>query len=508
MDDPRIIVASPPLRAGEAADHLPVGIVRFSGPNPALGVVVKATFSFADDAPEGAEIVARLAPQQLPLAVNRARRGAGGDDELVHATDFIPFKPLADVLLVGHAYGAPRPSSLGVDGKPSTVVQVSFEIEGHLARAVDVVTSGWAERIPLRPPNLRNAADHRLAALPVGPIATEHLRSPLPWHPPDFDYQVYNAAAPEQRIAEIPADARLVLAGLSPRAPRRRVALPGLAPRVLCELEGHETLAELELFCDTLIIDSDRELLTLLWRGEVPVASQAAHEVERLIVALLPKDDPDAIDGALRALPRGHFFYARSAVDFEPGAPPVPEASPQLTMARYATWSSPQAPEPTLPLERYAAISAELGEQREPRAETLARHGLDEDGWTLEERGWIEAIAAGGVEGEGSLAATYGAAFVAAQERLALPAEQERSLADYARISVLMERRDPGKVLADEKLSLPVWMRLDRRISAAAERDAALAAELDRLIEAERAQPFEPDAEDEDEGDDDEGEES
>ena len=111
-----------------------------------------------------------------------------------------------------------------------------------------------------------------------------------------------------------PAAARLVLSGLSPRSPRRRVTLPGLAPRVLCELEGHETLAELELFCDTLIIDSDRELLTLLWRGEVPVASQAAHEVQRLIVALLPKDDPDAIDGALSSMDRTRENSGKPAV--------------------------------------------------------------------------------------------------------------------------------------------------------------------------------------------------
>ncbi len=497
MDDPRIIVASPPLGVGEAADHLPVGIVRFSGPNPALGVVVKATFSFAEDAPEGGEVVARLAERQLPLHVNRLRKGASGEEELSQATDFIPFKPLADLLVVGHAYGAPRPSSVGVDGNPTTVVEVSFEIEGEVSRAVDVVSAGWAERIPLRPPHLRNASDQALSAPPVGPIATDHLLSPRPWHPPEFDYQVYNAATPEQRLPEIPCDARILLSGLSPRGPRRRVVLPGLAPRVLCELEGYETLAELELFCDTMVIDTDRELVTLLWRGEVPVSSQAAHEVELLIVALLPRDEPDAIDDALRELPRGRFFYARSAADFEPGAPPVPEVSTQLTMARYATWGSTLGPKPTIALERYAQISAELGEQREPRADTLARHDFDEDRWTLEERGWVEAIAGGGVEGEGSLAEEYGKLFVAAQERLADPAELRRTIADFARITVRMERRDPGKVLAEEKLSLSVWMRLDRRIGAAADRDEALAAELTRLLEEERARPLAPDEEDE-----------
>jgi hypothetical protein len=503
MDDPRIVVAQPPFRRGEAVDPVPVGIVRFSGPNPALGVVVKATFSFAEDAEEEREVVARLSPKQEPLSVNRLRKGPNGEDELAYATDFIPFKPLADVLLLGHAYGAPRPSSVAADGSPTTVVEVSFEIEGELSRAVDVVSAGWAERIPLRPPHLRNAADGALPAPPVGPVIGEHLLAPLPWHPPDFDYQVYNAATKEQRITEIPSDARILLSGLSPRAPRRTVVLPGLAPRVLCDLEGYERLSEVELFCDTLILDTDRELCMVLWRGEIPVSSWAAHEVGQLTVALLPSDAPDAIDGALRELPRGHFFYARSPVDFEPGAPPVPEISNQLTMARYASWSNPQGPEPTISLQRYAEISAELAEQREPRGKALERHGFDEDRWTLEERAWVETIAGGGVEGEGSVAEEYGKLFVEAQDKLADPAEHARTPADYARISVAMERRDPGKVLAEEKLSLSVWMRLDRRMQAAAERDEALAAEIERQMDEERERPFEPDPE-EDEDDEDE----
>ncbi|MFO0758400.1 MAG: DUF2169 domain-containing protein [Byssovorax sp.] len=497
MDDPRIVVAQAPIRRGAAQDPVPVGVLRFAGPNPALGVVVKVTLTYAEDAPEEQVVVARLAEQQEPLSVNRFRKGPNGEDELAYASDFIPFKPLADVLLLGHAHGAPRPSSVAPDGAPTTVVEVSFEIEGELSRAVDVVSQGWVEQIPLRPPYLRNAADATLPAPPVGPIAAEHILSPLPWHPPDFDYQAYNAATPEQRIGEIPRDAKILLSGLSPRVPRRTVVLPGLAPRVICDLEGSEKLAEVELFCDTLIVDADRERMMLLFRGEIPTASLAAREVGTLVVALLPEGDPDAIDAALRALPHGRFFFARSPVDFEEGAPPVPDDAPALTMARYATWAAPQGPEPTIPIERYAQISAELAEQREPRGQTLARHDLDEDRWTLEERAWVEAIAGGGAEGPGSLAAEYGQLFMDAQDRLADPAEERRTLADFARISVAMERRDAVKVLADEKLTLSAFMRLDRRMGVLTSRDEDAAAELDRLLDEERDKPFEPDPDEE-----------
>jgi hypothetical protein len=165
------------------------------------------------------------------------------------------------------------------------------------------------------------------------------------------------------------------------------------------------------------------------------------------------------------------------AGDDEP--PEDPGASVE---ARYQGWTD-RAPDPRLPLQEYAAIAAELAEEREPRTAVLLRHDLDEDAWTLEERAWLERIGNAAMEGDTSLALAYGDRFVAAQDALGAPGEQARSLDDYLAIRVAMEAaEDPCAALRDRSLTLSVWMRLDRRFARARAADPALGDEMERRL--------------------------
>src|SRR5689334_2538085 len=90
---------------------LPVGIFAWESPDPLLTVVVKATFTLDRDGD------AVLAEEQQPLTLDRPSEI--DPSELVEASDFAPWKALADILVVGHAHV----------GEPSRVSPVSFHVD-------------------------------------------------------------------------------------------------------------------------------------------------------------------------------------------------------------------------------------------------------------------------------------------------------------------------------------------------------------------------------------------
>jgi hypothetical protein len=281
-----------------------------------------------------------------------------------------------------------------------------------------VVAAGIVERIPLRPVYLRDAADPGAPTAPVGPIATDAILSPRDLHDVGFDFAAYNAAPAPQRAPAVLSDSRIRLSGLSPRGPEREVILPGLSPRVFAELVDLGERLEVEVWCDTVRIDTGRERCVMIYRGSVPIPTAEARRVSRLLVALDDDDRPRATEDLVRELPRGHFFFALTRDDLAPGAEPVPERSPLLELARYQALAYGAAPDPAIPLEELAAISAELAAGREPRAEVLRRRGMTEERWTLEERAWNEAILRAHGGAGRALAKEYSALLAAARKRL------------------------------------------------------------------------------------------
>jgi len=175
--------------------------------------------------------------------------------------------------------------------------------------------------------------------------------------------------------------------------------------------------------------------------------------------------------------------YAIEERDFVADAPSDLDED---AMAAYAAWDEPV--EPTLAVGDYARIAAELAEGKEPRGSTLDRHGLDEDGWALEERAWLDRMASAAMNGDASPTVEYGDRFVAEQDALARPEEAKTTLEDYAALRAAMEKTgDPPALLARRSLTLPEWMRLDRRWTRRAADDPEVAARLDRALAAARA---------------------
>lgn len=254
---------------------LPVGIVPWASPEPTCTVVIKATFSLDSDGE------APLAEVQDPLSIDRP--SAIDPDELESATDFAPLKARADILLVGHASA----------DTPTTAIAALLRVDG-LTRRFFALAGAPSTEIPLSSPYLRAAGAENEEVVRVGPeapwSAARQARlgdralgeDGLPLGPlRGFDFGYFNAAPPEQQVEMLRVGATLLLRGLLPGAERREVRLPGLRPVVFLmrrATNGRGSTDEVALRCDTLLVDSDRAVCTLTWRGvfEPPGEDEAA----------------------------------------------------------------------------------------------------------------------------------------------------------------------------------------------------------------------------------------
>ncbi|AKT40622.1 DUF2169 family type VI secretion system accessory protein [Chondromyces crocatus] len=283
----------------------------------ALTVVCKATYE--------------LTPGVSPLAQEQEapnETDSYWDDDLRRslrvASDMVPFKRRADILLTGSAYAPgrqPVPSLVTrlvldeIDKAIAVFGDRAFTFDGELREPVRFVkmplrweraAGGSESRNPagvppdappdgrglIPVPNLQSPGVHvtsrRDVIEPVGygPIAPtwpERARK-LHWYaarwnhahwnaqplPHDIDAGYFNAAPPDQQRDEIRPDERLMLENLHPEHARLITALQPVTPRVLVE-RGAGAVEERRLRCDTLWIDTDRCTCSLIWRAYIPL---------------------------------------------------------------------------------------------------------------------------------------------------------------------------------------------------------------------------------------------
>ncbi|MDI1430148.1 DUF2169 family type VI secretion system accessory protein [Polyangium sorediatum] len=296
-------------------------------------IVVKATFVLVPG-------VSLLAPEEDQEPPNDD--DAHWDDDparsVVAPSDRVPYKPRADVMLVGHAY-AP--------GEQPVRSLVARLLVGELDKSLEV----WCDRgfrlqdgqlregprftkMPLRweraagGPDTNNpvgipfgaAPDrHGLSILPnlqpmgtfvsersdtfapvgFGPVgatwpgrlmwlggSTGHL-SQAGWEekplPEGVNCAYFQAAPPDQQVPRIRANERIVLEHLHPEHARLVTNLPGLKPRVVAERASGER-EEVALVADTLWIDTDRAICVVTWRGSIGLRHKG--EAGRIVVTL------------------------------------------------------------------------------------------------------------------------------------------------------------------------------------------------------------------------------
>ncbi len=232
--------------------------------------------------------------------------------------DLLPFKPRADVVLVGHVFApgqAPTrslstrllvgsvnktidvwcerllmPDGAVREGSPFVKIPLRYERAAFGPdnpvgmRAEPRADKGGAIVLPsLQPPGswIAGRADV-IAPIGYGPIAASwparasklsqrQPELPADWHqrplPEGIDPGFFNVAPLDQQMERLSADQQIVLENLHPHHARLVTALPGILPRATVERGGRGE--ELSLSADTLWFDTDRAVCTLTWRGQL-----------------------------------------------------------------------------------------------------------------------------------------------------------------------------------------------------------------------------------------------
>jgi hypothetical protein len=272
---------------------------RFQG-RLALTVVVKASFSLVRDG-----IATPAHPGEI-LAEDRPFDGLPSRS-VQTASDLAPSLARCDVTFVGHAHpsgGRAAPAAavrLGVfRGARPLLDKVVHVFGDRKAGAPEPFTRmplvyeralggpGQPNPVGVEAPNLVDPGDPRKPAgfgpisrlwpsrrRLLGKIDRRSLERPIAELPDAMPWDYFQAAPPDQQIEHLRGGEWLVLDGLHPSWPRVQTQLPPVrgAARVLSHGPGTPPAEHaVELVCDTLAIDGDRQLVSLVWRGHHEIA--------------------------------------------------------------------------------------------------------------------------------------------------------------------------------------------------------------------------------------------
>jgi hypothetical protein len=353
----------------------------------ALTVVCKATFVLSPHK-------AVLAAEQEPPNEDDDHWDDDASRSLHAPSDVVPYKPRVDVLLTGNACAPGRRPvrALSVRLRVGTVDK-TVEVHGDRTLAPDGSAREAAGflRMPLRyeraaggpgtanpvgvrpyttdatgafvlpnlqPPGLvpRGPGDvippvgfgpfapawpERIAKLGRGVLGAGWTERPLP---AELDPSFWNAAPIDQQLEALHDDQRITIENAHPEHARLRTALPGLRPRARAT-RGAAT-EEIELVADTLLIDADRGTCSVVWRGQLALASR--DEAVRVLVDTAPPRDverprrpviesPETVDAGTRAmafpiaataLPDGALPFAPAVASAIVEPPPRPSYAP------------------------------------------------------------------------------------------------------------------------------------------------------------------------------------
>ena len=405
-------------------------------PSPAVlrrAVIVKGTF---DIAPGGGAVT--LAPVQEELHGDEMT-GDGDRAELDRASDFVPFKPKADVLLRGTAHAAPGQKtalvSLTLGSLRGRVVALAPRAwdDGGIPRpsgpfapvplrwahalggpgfAANPAGTGVAEgsRPPLLedPDRLLRARADRPRPAAFGPIAPswEARRARLgtfdaawqrdlwPCLPADFDPAYFQAAPPELRCPFLAGDEAFRVESVRPGGGAVEGSLAGVRPLAFVE-RGAEGPAEVSLQLDTVVIDADAMRVSLTWRGSFEIGAAAAARVTVLresagaarsfedVAALLCARGVPALAAPGVAPPPPARSYALSdALRLRPPARAAPGAPANAALAVaagtgvFAGAARRPAPPPPPPPPARPDVEAMVAEGQDLRRVDLSNAGL------------------------------------------------------------------------------------------------------------------------------------
>jgi uncharacterized protein YjbI with pentapeptide repeats len=400
-DDPLI----PPPDAPAVHNHGPALVWttpwRFTRGRDVLIVIAKATY--------------RLVPGGPCEPLDEPHPPSGDvhwdDDEnasLQYASDFVPHKPRADVLLTGHAYTrgddraaarvqlklgevdrvltatgdrtwtavglrSPAPfaamplrweRAYGGAGHPSNPVGIGAETasDNPLARVANLedprfpVTSSVERPRPACFAPIAPTWEPRASKL--GDFTGDWSSTRWPMLPEGFDYAHFNAAPVEQQVKSLRGDEGYVLGGVHPELAALAGRLPAKRPRVYAEQRpgAGGGFYEVRLALDTVHFFPDTLEVVLVWRGAVDVADPWGTDLLALHVLSVAHDEALTVDAARD---RAHELRVTGPEVDEDTVSEDPAADPRVALAAAGALGvpvlhAPEDPPPPAPMARDA----------------------------------------------------------------------------------------------------------------------------------------------------------
>lgn len=264
-----------------------------------LTVVVKATLTIVHEG------VMELAKAR-PVMERDVHHDQTSLSSLSIAHDIAPHLPDAGIIVLGHAYAPP--------GQPLPALTARFAVIGEAGR-VDKSVHVYGDRTPDRPRQpepfqkmpllyeravaseeenpvgitaksgrLPNLVDPTHAGRPGGfggvsrywpvrrtlrgRVSRRVLEGAMPDIPSGFDWSYFHAAPRDQRMPYLRGDEWLVLDRLHATLPRVSSRLPGISARARFWAPGDEP-REVMMSADTMLVDVDRQVCHLVWRGRI-----------------------------------------------------------------------------------------------------------------------------------------------------------------------------------------------------------------------------------------------
>lgn len=298
----------------------------------ALTVMVKATFTLQQG-------TAKLANEQDPIFTEDRYHDEDPRRSVRVSCDVVPYKPRADVVLVGSAYAPNKQPARSVITRFRVGTEMDKSVEVFCDRAFRVQDGQVLEgkrfsQMPLvweramggpetaNPVGKRSdgpsdaygtimmanlqspehfAARHSGAFAPtcyapiaptwpgrtqrLGRLARAILESAWNEKPlaVDLDPAFFLVAPADQNVEEIRPNEQIILDNLHPDHPHLVMNLPGMRPRAIVDRATGER-QEIALVGDTLIVDTDRCVCSVVWRGRIGLRS--ADEAGRISVLL------------------------------------------------------------------------------------------------------------------------------------------------------------------------------------------------------------------------------
>jgi hypothetical protein len=264
-------------------NETPFDVIAVPGYDPdgreAVTVVAKGTFSIADGRdPEP------LGPEdRLPIAMADEYWGVPAASPVKVESDLAPFKPFADLVLVGHGFD-PR-------GRATKKASVSFSV-GRWSKSATVSSSEAMDAIPLHHlerlsggvPWLRTArprsgfgfypkqCEPRIAF--AGTYDEKWRKERSPFLPEDFDFRFFQVGFPDLVCdSYLRGGEPIRIRGAAPGQPIE-TRVPAIAVEVEAFLERTEQKLTANL--DTLVALPDEHKLVLVWRAFTLIGGAAA----------------------------------------------------------------------------------------------------------------------------------------------------------------------------------------------------------------------------------------